>query len=229
MPQDTKLVIDEGVKPAPINIYGLSKKDAEDLCIEFQKKTNTRLIIIRPSVLYGPSDPCKTGIYRAADNNIFRLIDGIYSNRFASVGSGDIIKSTAYVENFSDAIIFSLENSSQFELYIYADSPALSLNEIIENICSSLRKKLPPKLPFYFVYVLSKVFDFLSFITRINFPINSSRVETFIRPTNFKPKNFIDKGFEQKYSTEESLQRTVSWYLDLRKRGSGFFIFKDKS
>ena len=114
-------------------------------------------------MLYGPSDPCKTGIYRAADNNIFRLIDGIYSNRFASVGSGDIIKSTAYVENFSDAIIFSLENSSQFELYIYADSPALSLNEIIENICSSLEKNYLQS----YLFILCMFFQKYSIFSRL--------------------------------------------------------------
>jgi nucleoside-diphosphate-sugar epimerase len=230
MPQGTTECLDESAPYDPINAYGFSKKEAELLFIESYKSSRCRdLAIIRPSVLYGPSNPANTGIYRAVDNNIFRLIDGISSRRFAIFGDGKTIKTTAFVKNFVDSIIFAVEKTQGYELYIYADSPPISMIDLVKEIRVQLGKSgIGLKLPYGIIHTVSGFFDILSKVTNINFPISQARVETFVRPTNFMPRNFIQKGFRQKYSTEEALKESVEWYVELRKKNkANFFFFRE--
>ena len=58
----------------------------------------------------------------------------------------------------------------------------------------------------------------LSSVTKINFPITKARIDTFVRPTNFEPRNFYLKGYRQKYTTKEALKETVDWYINLKKK-----------
>jgi nucleoside-diphosphate-sugar epimerase len=231
MPQATSDCLDESAPYDPINAYGFSKKDAELLFIKhYSSSQKIDLAIIRPSVLYGPSNPKNTGIYRAVDNNIFRLIDGIYSKRFAIVGDGRTIKTTAYVKNFVDSIIFAVENTKGYELYVYADAPPSSMLDLVRVIRLQLGKfGTGIKLPFFIIRPIAGFFDWLSRVTRVNFPITKARIDTFVRPTNFLARNFIRKGFIQKYSTKEALTETVDWYLNLKKENhlNTFFFRED--
>ena len=230
MPQATSDCLDEKAPYDPINAYGFSKRDAELLFIKkYKSLEKTDLAIIRPSVLYGPSNPENTGIYRAVDNNVFRLIDGISSKRFAIVGDGKTIKTTAYVKNFVDSIIFAADNTKGYELYVYADVPPSRMIDLVRDIRLQLGKSGTGLiLPFFVIRPISGFFDFFSKITKVNFPITQARVDTFVRPTNFKPANFIHKGFKQKYSTKEALKETVDWYKFLRKNNkSNFFFFRE--
>jgi len=177
----------------------------------------------------GHQIPKKTGVYRAVDNNIFRLIDGISANRFAIVGDGKTIKTTAYVKNFVDSIIFAIENLKGYELYVYADTPPSPMIGLVKDIRFRLGKSgTGIRLPFFIIRPISAFFDFLSKITKINFPITRARIDTFVRPTNFEPRNFIQKGFKQRYSTKEALNETVEWYIGLKaKYESNFFFFRE--
>jgi len=75
----------------------------------------------------------------------------------------------------------------------------------------------------------SIIFDLFSKYTKINLPINQSRIKTFVRPTNFRPGNYIKKGFKQKYTTDKAIEETVEWYLDLKQKyDHNFFLFKEK-
>tara|TARA_A100001015_G_scaffold48648_1_gene53759 strand:- start:2482 stop:3525 length:1044 start_codon:yes stop_codon:yes gene_type:complete len=229
MPQNTNAILDESAPYEPINVYGDTKMRAELACESFFcgfPKVDT--VIVRPSVLYGGSDPQKTGIYRAADNNIFRLIDGIYNGRFVMVGDGTIVKTTAYVKNFCEALLFIISRVHGRKIFVYADYPPRKLADIVQIICGVLERRKPIRMPFVLVFNVAKFFDFFSKKLNVNFPINSSRVETFTRPTNFRPSNLIELGFEPPVNTKEALEATVHWYIDLRKSSSeNFFNFRE--
>ena len=200
MPQNSNEKIDEKSSYGPINAYGFSKQKAEKLCAEFKdKNSDVRLITIRPTVLYGPSSPKNTGLYRAIDNNIFRMIDGISSKRFAIVGNGKTIKSTAYIENFVEAIIFSYKQNSNRSLYIYADRPASK----IESLVMMVRK----------AFGLNGL-GLKTFTRSTNF-----------YPTEFEKLGF-EQSFSTKEAIEKTVNWYKDLK---KNHGSKFFLIKDNS
>lgn len=227
MPQNTNELLDEKAPYAPINDYGESKMMAEIEFKKFQNEKKIGLSIIRPTVLYGPSDPKNTGIYRAVDNNIFRLIDGIYNKRFLIVGDGKTIKTTAYVKNFVHSIIHAIPSEPQNKLYIYADQNPEETIQLVKIIRKFLGKKGSGiRVPYYLIYPFAILGELFSRFTPINIPITKSRIDTFLRPTNFRSSLLIEEGFKQLYSTDDALKETVAWYLDILKtRKENFFLF----
>lgn len=218
-PQDSSSALSENIPPDPINTYGKSKLKAESLLIDHATKNpEFALMIIRPTVLYGPSDPEKTGIARAIDNNIYRLIDGIYTNRFAFLGRESVVKSTAYIKNFAEAITYLQPNTSEVQIINYADTPQKTTGEIVRLIRRGMGKKgLGLKLPYRLSYFIAGIFDFLGPIVNVNFPITRSRINTFNRNTLINTNKLIKTGYVQSISTEEGLSETLQWYFALTK------------
>lgn len=192
----------------PINPYGASKAEAEKLFHQLAKDDpETRVLIIRPSVVYGPGNPDST--------NIYRLIDAIYNNRFAMVGRGEAIKSTSYIDNLLAATLFLMERMERgVQTYIYVDQPALSTGELVKRIYKLLGKKQPSwHIPLAVAAPIAYVSDVAASLTGIDFPITAARIEKFNRSTNFDASAIRELGFTQPVSNEEALQATVEWHL----------------
>jgi nucleoside-diphosphate-sugar epimerase len=192
----------------PINPYGASKADAEQLFHQLAAEDpEARVLIIRPSVVYGPGNPDST--------NIYRLIDSIYNNRFAMVGPGEAIKSTSYIDNLLAATLFLMNRMGRgVQTYIYVDEPALSTGELVKRIYRLLGKEQPSwHIPLSVASPIATVSDFAASVTGIDFPITAARIEKFNRSTNFDASAIRELGFEQPISNEEALRATVEWHL----------------
>ena len=234
MPQVSIETLDESSPYSPVNYYGSSKMEAEQLFIRAvdENKQIEKLVIIRPTVIYGPSDPNKTGIYRATDNNIFRVIDGIAKKRFAIVGDGGAVKTTAYVKNFVEALIFLLDNqfNNKSELFIYADQPPLTTESLVKIVRKELGlSSKGMKVPAEIILPFASVCDWFSNITDINIPITKARIETFMRNTNVSSDKLLSMGFEFPHTTEEALHETIKWYKELvsSQTINSFFVRKE--
>ena len=200
--------VDEDADFNPINPYGASKAEAERLFRQLAgEDPEVRVLIIRPSVVYGPGNPPNT--------NIYRLVDAIYNRRFAMVGSGEAIKSTSYIENLLDATLFSMDRMKRgVQTYIYIDEPVLTTWTLVERIYRLLGKTPPSwQIPLGVASTIAAVSDFAADLTGIDFPITAARIEKFNRSTNFDASKIREEGFEQPVSNEEALRKTVAWHL----------------
>ena len=200
--------VDEGADFDAINPYGGSKAEAETLFHQLaEEDPEARVLIIRPSVVYGPGNPPST--------NIYRLIDAIYNHRFAMVGPGDAIKSTSYIENLLDATLFLMDRMERgVQTYIYIDEPALTTGQLVERIYKLLGKTPPSwHIPLSVASPIATVSDWAADLTGIDFPITAARIEKFNRSTNFDASKIRENGFEQPVSNEEALRKTVEWHL----------------
>ncbi|WP_263785018.1 NAD-dependent epimerase/dehydratase family protein [Salinibacter grassmerensis] len=192
----------------PINPYGASKADAEKLFQEFARDNpEARVLVIRPSVVYGPGNPPST--------NIYRLVDAIYNCRFAMVGSGDAIKSTSYIENLLEATLFLMDRMEcGIQTYIYVDDPALTTGTLVKRIYKLLGKSPPSwHIPLSVASPIATVSDWAADLTGVDFPITAARIEKFNRSTNFNASKIRKEGFEQSVSNREALRKTVDWHL----------------
>lgn len=200
--------VDEHAGFNAINPYGASKAEAEKLFHQLaENDPEARVLIIRPSVVYGPGNPPST--------NIYRLVDAIYNHRFAMVGPGDAIKSTSYIENLLEATLFSMKQMEQgVQTYIYVDEPALTTGTLVERIYEMLGKSPPSwHIPLSVASPIATVSDWAADLTGIDFPITAARIEKFNRSTNFDASKIREEGFEQPVSNEEALRKTVKWHL----------------
>ena len=191
-----------------INPYGASKAEAEELFHQLaEDDPEARVLIIRPSVVYGSGNPPST--------NIYRLIDAIYNRRFAMVGPGDAIKSTSYIENLLAATLFLMERMERgVQTYIYVDEPALTTGTLVERIYKLLGKSPPSwHIPLSVASPVATVSDWAADLTGIDFPITAARIEKFNRSTNFDASKIRGEGFEQPVLNEEALRKTVKWHL----------------
>ncbi|MEX0929825.1 MAG: NAD-dependent epimerase/dehydratase family protein [Balneolales bacterium] len=200
----------EEAPTAPVIAYGESKFECEKLYHAFhQNNPQSRIKVIRPSVIYGPRHPAST--------NIYRLIDAIYRRRFFMIGRGEAYKTTSYIYNLLDAndLILNRMNGEGIEDFIVTDNPVIQTKELVEMIFRNLKKKGRPLcLPLRLVRPFAYTFDLMAEFTGVDFPITAARIEKFCTSTNFSSAKIVKAGYRQKISNEEAIKETVEWQLE---------------
>ena len=181
----------------PETAYGISKAFCEMIHRNWLSEDKSRkLIIVRPSVIYGPKDP----------GNIYRMIKSLRKGTFVLPAGGKIIKSYGYIYGLIESIIFTMNKKDRFIIYNYAEYPLIPLNEMVNVVKSELDIKKPTlHLP---IWVLSTIAWFIQIGCRIlgvNSDIHPVRVKKAGFPTNIKSQYLIENGFEFKYGFQKSL------------------------
>jgi nucleoside-diphosphate-sugar epimerase len=191
---------------APVTGYGRSKMEAEHVVRELiTGDSDARVLIIRPSAIFGPHQPPST--------NIYRLIESLSRRRFVMVGRGRSKKTTSYIENVVEATVFAWRRDGiGVVTYHYVDEPVLTTAELVRRICDLLDRPYPRwHLPLSAVLPLARAVDGAVGMLGIDFPITAARVEKFNTSTNFNADAIRYQGFVQPVSVDRALKRTVKW------------------
>lgn len=196
----------------PINAYGASKAACEELFEDFVRAdADARVIVLRPSAVFGPANPANT--------NVFRLIDAIYRRRFLMVGRGEEVKTTSFMENLLEAHRFLMRDRFSagrkgYEIYHYVDSPAETTRALVTRIQACLeRKPAVIALPRSLASLLGTFGDVAARFSGMDIPITSARIRKFCTPTNFAAEKIRALGYTQPISNEAATRMTVEWYL----------------
>lgn len=199
----------EDATPRPINDYGRSKLECEELFHELAAQhPASEIIIIRPSVVFGPANPWNT--------NIFRLIDAIYRRRFVMIGDGAVLKTTSYIDNLVAATVFLMDQFTPgVQIFHYLDEPVMSTERLVEEIYRLLNRRRPLlRLPLGLTRRIARVADLAADWAGRDLPITSARIEKFCTDTNFSSVKIRDVGFRQPVANSDALASTVRWYLN---------------
>lgn len=204
--------VDEEANLAPRGPYGTSKVRAERLFAQLASEDPaTEILVLRPSVVFGPANPPNT--------NIYRLVDAIYERRFLMVGNGSTPKSTSYIDNLLAAHLFLTKRMHRgLQTYIYVDDPVMTTAEIVRTIYEVLRRR-PPRwsLPLAPARRIAGLFDWLADFLEVDLPITRARIEKFCRGTNYDATAIRQQGFSQPVANREAIRRTVAWHLEAVK------------
>jgi len=194
---------DENCSADPCSHYGKSKQQAENLLIKWQEKDplNRSLTIIRSAVVFGEGNR----------GNVYNLLEQISKGRFLMVGQGNNKKSMVYVGNIAEFLKYSIKtNKAGYRIMNFADKPDMTMNELILQVEKSLNKKLPPfHFPYWFGMLGGWVFDALSFITGIKFPVTGNRIKKFCASTQLDASSLQASDFKAPYTLAEGLDRTL--------------------
>jgi len=182
----------------PETPYGISKSMAELIHQKWLSPgNNRRLIIVRPSVIYGPGDP----------GNIYRMIKAVKNGSFIIPGKGNIIKAYGYIYGLIDSIQFTMDQNEKFILYNYTENNLLTLREMIVKIKIFLNINKPTiSLPIPILASVASFIQIMSKLTGRKSDIHPVRVRKAGFPTRIDPDYLKNNKFEFKYEFEKSLE-----------------------
>ena len=182
----------------PETPYGISKKKAEEIHKKWRgNNSDKKLIVVRPSVIYGPNDI----------GNILRMIKALKKGVFILPNGGHVIKAYGYVYGLVDSILFTMEKLDPEIIYNYAEYPLLNLREMTHEIKKELHYIKPTlSLPVGLLAFIAMVFQRVNKILGLKSDIHPVRVRKAGFPTNIKPQYLIENGFEFKYGFLKSLR-----------------------
>lgn len=182
----------------PETAYGISKALAEGIHKEWLAgHDKRRLIIVRPSVIFGPKDP----------GNVYRMIKSLKKGTFVLPNGGNIIKGYGYIYGLIESMVFVMNKKERFIIYNYAENPLEPLCGMVKIAKKELgytkpTLKLSVKLLAIIAFFVQKGYRLVGKKSDIH-PV---RVRKAGFPTNIKPQYLIDKGFEFKYDFENALR-----------------------
>jgi nucleoside-diphosphate-sugar epimerase len=118
-------VFDESSPYQPYMNYGRSKMQMELLVKKFGKENGLEYVIVRPPWFYGPGQPER-------QTTFFSMIR---TGRVPVVGSGDNLRSMAYIDNLCEGLLLAAYvDRATGQIYWIADRRPYSMNEIIGTI-----------------------------------------------------------------------------------------------
>jgi len=181
----------------PETAYGISKSICEMIHRNWLvKERSRRLVIVRPSVIYGPKDP----------GNIYRMIRSLKKGTFILPDGGKIIKSYGYIYGLIESIIFTMNKKESLIIYNYAENPLITLSQMVNVVKKELKIKKPTLyLPVWLLSFIASIIQIGCKLIGINSDIHPVRVRKAGFPTNIKPQYLLDNGFEFKYGFQKSL------------------------
>ena len=196
---------DEMGEPNYFNEYGRTKYLAEKVYFEWQAEdpTKRRLVIIRPTVIFGPGNR----------GNVYNLLRQIANRRFVMFGSGMNKKSMAYVENVASFINYIRSTERAVSVFNYVDKPDLTMNQLVSYSRNILFRKqnVGLRLPKWVAFIIGLLFDLVAGLTGKKLIVSSTRVMKFMATTELNSDAAINTGFRAPYSLLDGLNKTIRY------------------
>ena len=194
--------VDENGLYSPFNAYGKTKLEAEAVYRRWAEEDPSRtLVIVRPTVVFGEGNR----------GNVYSLINQIASGRFLMVGSGNNIKSIAYVGNVAAFLMHTLSLGPGVHIFNYVDGPDLKTRDLVEHIKSCLGKSSKiSRIPRPVALAGGHILDVLARVSGRTFPISAVRIRKFCESTQFYSKRVPQLGFVPPYSLRDALDQTIA-------------------
>lgn len=188
----------------PTTLYGKSKLQAEKIALQFFKRKNLPLTIIRPAIVYGPGD--------SASGMMPKLIKLIRKGFFLIVGSGKNRLHLVYIDDLIQALLLAAEKKGRGRIYIVAGQKPIKLKKLVSLIAKECRARVFPfKVPIPLAnlagLVLEKLFS-------CEPPVTRHKVKTITADKIYDiSKTRKELGYSPKIDYYQGAKKTVRWYL----------------
>ena len=151
--------------------YALSKIQAEHFLIDWCKRHNVVLGIIRPSLIAGPNPP----------GNLGAMIQGIKLGKYLSIAGGKARKSVLMVEDIATLVPLLAKKGG---IYNVCDTEQPTFRDLELLISKQLDKSLPFTIPYRIAKLLAAVGDLIGNKS----PINSNKLDKITKSLTFSNK-----------------------------------------
>lgn len=148
-----------------LSTYSWSKKLAEIFINQFKSAFNSKIIIIRPRLIWGGSNSGVLGkILNASKKNLFFYVD-----------AGKYLSSSTHILNLYKGINCAIKYGKNKKTYFITDGDPIMFNELIKRIMGKQFKKDFPSLSRRLIYPLCLLCDLVNFLTFRFFKMPLSR------------------------------------------------------
>lgn len=166
------ILINEQHPLSPKTPYGITKKLAEDFIIEWGKKNNVKICIIRAPLIIG----------KAPLGNLKFLIDNIKSGRYLNIDKGQARKSMVLAQDIISFIPVLIENEG---IYNLTDGCHPSFFELSDLISKNITKKTIYNISINFAIILARLGDLINYFFKIETPFNSLKLKKITSSLTF--------------------------------------------
>ena len=195
---------DENSLTVPTSPYGGSKLVAEKIHQIWQSANHDRkkLIIVRPGVIFGPSE----------GGNVSRLIKAIKGNYFFYMGNHNTRKAGIYIKELTNFVVWLYEDQSimknkNFILANATMNPGPSVSEYVESIKKILKKEIfILSVPFGVLLTLSKILDLFLSVFKINHPFSQVRIKKLVNSNNVISSYARENNYSFIYDLDSALE-----------------------
>lgn len=189
----------------PGDNYQRTKLEAELYCRkQAETELNMELVVIRPCSMYGPGDMRMLKMFRMLKKGTFFVIGECEANFHA-----------VYIDDLVAGIELAMKHENiNKEVFILGGENYVSLKEYISIVASAVGSSYPKiKLPFWPMYMLSAIIEFICVPIRVEPPIFRRRVKFYKNNRAFNIEKAINMlGYQPKVSLQEGMKRTAQWY-----------------
>lgn len=179
---------------APEDPYGISKYEAEQGLIELSKKTDMELVIIRPTLVYGPG----------VKGNFLNLLKLCKTGLPLPFGAIHNARSMVYLENLVDLITVCIDHpNAAGKTFLASDGNDLSLTGLLGLIRKAMNQPaLLIPVPSFLFKLVGKITGKTAVIDRLvgNLQVDSSDAKTLL-------------GWQPPYTVEQGIKATVDEFL----------------
>ena len=185
-------------QPAPVDPYGISKREAEDALRQLARETGMEMVIIRPPLIYGPGVKANfQSMMRWLDKGIPLPLGAIHNRR-----------SLVALDNLIDLIGTCIHHpAAANQIFLASDGEDLSTTELLQRMAAALGKKtwlipVPESILIWGASLLGK-------------QAMAQRLCGSLQVDISKTRDLL--GWKPPVSVDEALRKTAQYYMKFRK------------
>lgn len=187
--------------------YGQSKLEAENNLKEISETSSLQVTSIRPPMIYG--EDCK--------GNMLSLIKQAKMGRPLPLATVTNKRSFLYIGNLVDAVETILKDtmSYKYKSYLISDDYDLTSKELYHYLFKSFwpNKMSTFFFPTFLLILAAKIFDIITAITKVNFPLNSSVISRLFDQYTLDIHEFKnDYNWSAPTTPQQGLENTANFF-----------------
>lgn len=197
--------LDETAPCRPVSHYGKSKRQGEEVVLEYQRTGKIQTVILRPAMFYGPPVPWRhLDVYK-------RILRG----RFPVFGTGDYLRSVTYIDNLVQAIHLAIQKpEANGKIYTIIDRETPTLKEVIFAMAVALGTKVKiqhfPKWMAQAAGFLDKILETLGIYWMLPHIVGEAHKHIAYRITRAEK----DLGYNPKINYQEGYRKAIDWCFE---------------
>ena len=197
-------LVDETTPPAPENIYGVTKLEAERLVLA--EAANMSVAIVRISEVYGPGD-----------RRLLKLFKAIRSKRFFHLGRGDNLHHPIFVDDLvRGLLLMAVHPAAAGEVFILPGKDVVTTNDMVAAVASAVEAPPPSlRLPLWPFLAVAGILETTLRPLGIQPPLHRRRMDFFRKSFRLDGSKAVSLlGFAPMVGFVEGAQRTARWYQE---------------